>query len=254
MGTAAVWLRAELRRRWRRQLALALLVGLVGGVVLVCAAGARRTVSAHDRFAAAQALPDIELQASVMTPEGLDRVATSIGYYEVVFRWARGTDVALSSDRLRLAFLLDSVAVAPPDVASLDLIKGYPGLLAAFLSLLALLALVHSLVVSVRSRRRQLAVLRAVGLTRGQVVRAVAVQGLAIAAVGVLVGTPVGVALGRAVWQVHADRLGVAVAQRVPAGLLALAAVATVLVAAAIAIITGSRATRSTPGASLRGE
>jgi len=35
---------------------------------------------------------------------------------------------------------------------------------------------------------------------------------------------------------------------------LALSAVATVLVAAAIAIITGSRATRSTPGASLRGE
>ena len=51
---AAVWMRAraELRRRWRATLLLAMLVGLAGGVVLAALAGARRTDSAVDRFLA----------------------------------------------------------------------------------------------------------------------------------------------------------------------------------------------------------
>jgi hypothetical protein len=51
---AAVWARAraELRRRWRASVLLAVLVGLAGGVVLAAAAGARRTDSAMDRFLA----------------------------------------------------------------------------------------------------------------------------------------------------------------------------------------------------------
>jgi hypothetical protein len=51
---AAVWLRAraEVRRRWRATVLLAVLVGLTGGVVLAAVAGARRTGSAMDRFLA----------------------------------------------------------------------------------------------------------------------------------------------------------------------------------------------------------
>jgi hypothetical protein len=52
---AAVWLRlvAELRARWRGTLALVLLLGFVGSVVLAAAAGARRTSTAPDRLLAA---------------------------------------------------------------------------------------------------------------------------------------------------------------------------------------------------------
>ena len=48
---AAVWAvaRADLRGRWRGLLALALLVGIMGGVVLAAAAGARRTQTAMPR-------------------------------------------------------------------------------------------------------------------------------------------------------------------------------------------------------------
>lgn len=49
---AVVWfrLRAVGRQRWRAWLALALLVGLGGGIVLGALAGARRTDSAYGRF------------------------------------------------------------------------------------------------------------------------------------------------------------------------------------------------------------
>lgn len=49
---AAVWLRlrGDARKRWRSWTALALLIGLGGGVVIASLSGARRTESAYDRF------------------------------------------------------------------------------------------------------------------------------------------------------------------------------------------------------------
>src|SRR5438045_28593 len=51
---AAVWIaaRSQLRRRWGATVALILLVGLAGGVVLAAIAGASRTETAMKRFAA----------------------------------------------------------------------------------------------------------------------------------------------------------------------------------------------------------
>jgi ABC-type antimicrobial peptide transport system permease subunit len=46
MTTAWLTLRADIRRRWPALLSLALLLGLIGGVVLAAAAGARRTDTA----------------------------------------------------------------------------------------------------------------------------------------------------------------------------------------------------------------
>jgi len=46
----ATRLRTELRSRWRAWGAVALLIGLVGGVVLTTAAGARRTDTAYARY------------------------------------------------------------------------------------------------------------------------------------------------------------------------------------------------------------
>ena len=43
-------LRAELRQQWRAWLALALLLGVIGGIALTAAAGARRTDTAYPRF------------------------------------------------------------------------------------------------------------------------------------------------------------------------------------------------------------
>src|SRR5262245_18997162 len=50
MGAVWLRLRAELRRQWRTGLALAVLLGLIAGIALTAAAGARRTDTAYPRF------------------------------------------------------------------------------------------------------------------------------------------------------------------------------------------------------------
>ena len=50
MGAVWMRLRAELRQQWRTWLALALLLGVIGGIALTAAAGARRTGTAYPRL------------------------------------------------------------------------------------------------------------------------------------------------------------------------------------------------------------
>jgi hypothetical protein len=61
----AVWLRlrSELRGRWSSVLALGLIVGMVGGVVIAAVAAARRTDSAYDRFVVATGSPHAAVYA-----------------------------------------------------------------------------------------------------------------------------------------------------------------------------------------------
>jgi hypothetical protein len=59
MGAAWVFLRAELRRRWRAWLSVALLAGAFAGVATAAAAGARRTDSAYPRLLAWSKAPDM---------------------------------------------------------------------------------------------------------------------------------------------------------------------------------------------------
>ena len=54
-----MFFRAELRRRWRAWLALALIVGAFAGVVEAAAAGARRTDAAYPSLLAWSRAPDL---------------------------------------------------------------------------------------------------------------------------------------------------------------------------------------------------
>ena len=69
----AVWMlaRHELRGRWRSTIALAVLVGLVGAVVLASVAGARRTLSSLDRFEDSSRASDVEINAGGVSAEKL---------------------------------------------------------------------------------------------------------------------------------------------------------------------------------------
>src|ERR1043165_5768756 len=62
---AAVWVRvrADLRRDWRALVALAAIVGLMGGIALATFAGARRTDTAVSRFLKWSGPTDGQVQA-----------------------------------------------------------------------------------------------------------------------------------------------------------------------------------------------
>ena len=63
MSALRIWFRAEFRRRWRGWVALSLLVGLTGGVVIGAVAGAERTDTAYDRFLQEMNPYDVVVQA-----------------------------------------------------------------------------------------------------------------------------------------------------------------------------------------------
>jgi ABC-type antimicrobial peptide transport system permease subunit len=94
--------------------------------------------------------------------------------------------------------------------------------------------------------------LKVLGFVKSQVVSTVAWQATALALVGVVVGVPLGVVIGRAVWNAFAHNLGVVPVSVVPA-LLVVGLAAGVMVAAnIIAIGPALVATRSKPGDLLR--
>jgi hypothetical protein len=79
-----------------------------------------------------------------------------------------------------------------------------PFALGAFLAVLAMGAIGHALAVAVSRRRHELAVLRALGMTRQQTRLAVATQGTVLGLAGLAFGIPLGLILGRVIWRVVA--------------------------------------------------
>ena len=141
-----------------------------------------------------------------------------------------------------------------PDLTDLERVGYLPGLLAGLVALLALATVTHALVTSVRRRRRDLAMLKTLGFTRGQVSQTVAWQATTFALVAALAGLPVGIAVGRWAWRLVADQLGVAAGPVVPtASVLAIAAGA-LLAANLAAAGPGWAAARIRPAIVLRSE
>ena len=118
-------------------------------------------------------------------------------------------DPAVVLDRLQTAAGADGALIAPALARSaegeLQQIRRLPVFLAWFLAVLAVGAIGHALATAIRRRRRDLAVLRAVGMTRWQCRGVVMTQASVLALVGVVVGVPLGVALGRTLWRYYAD-------------------------------------------------
>jgi len=64
-----------------------------------------------------------------------------------------------------------------------------------------------TLVSSLRRRRREFAVLKTLGFSSGQLFGAVAVQASVIAVIGLLIGIPSGIAIGRWLWVLFARQI-----------------------------------------------
>jgi putative ABC transport system permease protein len=144
-------------------------------------------------------------------------------------------------------------AVPPPEVRDLSGVSGLPLILAFVLMLLACGIIAHTLLTSVRRRRRDLAILKTVGFVTSQVRATVAWQATALACAGLLVGVPLGLLAGRWAWILFASQVAIVPAPVIsPLTLLAIPAV--LLLANAIAAIPARSAARTQPAVILRSE
>jgi FtsX-like permease family len=144
-------------------------------------------------------------------------------------------------------------AVPPPEVRDLSGVSGLPLILAFVLMLLACGIIAHTLLTSVRRRRRDLAILKTVGFVASQVRATVAWQATALACAGLIVGVPLGLLAGRWAWILFASQVAIVPAPVIsPLTLLAIPAV--LLLANAIAAIPAWSAARTQPAVILRTE
>jgi hypothetical protein len=142
----------------------------------------------------------------------------------------------------------------PAQIVDYRSIGTTPVLLAAALAAGAVGALAVTLITSVRRRRRDLAILKTLGLTRRTAAAAVVYQASVDAIVGVIVGIPLGILLGRELWILFARDINAVPYPTVPVGALALVGVGTIVIAILTATWPGRSAARTSPGLTFRAE
>ena len=120
--------------------------------------------------------------------------------------------------------------------------------LAGFLVLLGLGAVAHTLASGARRRARDVAVLRALGLTPRQAGACVAWQATTIGVIAIALGVPLGVLVGRQVWRLVADSLSFVYRGPLASG-AAMIAVPAVLIAMAALAVWPARLTSRVPTA-----
>jgi ABC-type antimicrobial peptide transport system permease subunit len=142
----------------------------------------------------------------------------------------------------------------PPEIDNLQRIRRLPLGVAAFLLVLGVAAVGYGLASSVRRRRRDIAVWRALGMTTGNARTAVLAEATTIALVGTVAGVPVGIVLGRLSWKAISDRIPLAFVAPLAVGALALVVAIAFVLANVLAILPGRHAARLRPAAVLRAE
>jgi putative ABC transport system permease protein len=125
---------------------------------------------------------------------------------------------------------------------------------AVFLPVLGAVAVGHLLVTSVQRRRRDFAILKAVGFRRAQVSATVVAQATTVAGVGALLGLLAGLVVGRVLWRATAGRVGLLPSVAFPVAALAGVVVATIVIVNVVAWFPARHAARTRPAVLLRAE
>ncbi len=144
---------------------------------------------------------------------------------------------------------------APPtNLVNFGEAVNFPLIFAVVLIVFGVATLLHFLVMSVVRRRREVSLLKALGFVRRQIALAVSWQTTTIAVIGIIVGVPLGIAVGRLVWQVFATNLGVLPVSVVAALVLAAVGVGTLVAANLLAVGPALYASHSHPADALKAE
>jgi hypothetical protein len=201
-----------------------------------------------------QALAD----GASMTGAGLSRIFDNNNSSNrfLVGRFTPGSDHAAVEHRIAAVPGLGKPAIStvPVEIDRLRHISWLPAMLAALLTVLALLAVGHAVVTGVRRRRRDLALLKTLGFTRAQVRATVAWQTTTLAAVGLIIGIPTGLVVGKLVWSLVANGLGVTTTIAIPVLALLVVVPCVLVLANLIALFPARAAAHTRPAVALHSE
>jgi len=245
----------------------------VGQTVTVTVSGKRRV----DRIVGRAVFPNFGQgsftptdlgEGAVTTAAGLGQPAAAAGqptgYEFALLRFAGGPQRAAHIAAFRRSMSGTCRAIEEPacvvtdqrpngvvDYARIDAV---PEALAAVLAVLGLAVLGQFIVVSGRRRRRDFAILKALGLTRRQVRVITAWQVSIVTGLALAAGIPLGVAAGHWTWAVFAGSLGIPADFVMPLPLVLFMVPAVLLSANAVAFWPAKAVARVSPARVLRAE
>ena len=147
---------------------------------------------------------------------------------------------------------LATTPIVPTSLLNFGQAVNFPLIFGIMLAVSGAATLVHLLAVSVARRRHEIGLLKALGFENRQIASVVAWQATTLAVVGILVGVPLGVVIGKAVWIAFANNLGVVPVAVVQIWLLSALSGGVLVVANLLAVLPALAATRSRPGDLLR--
>ncbi|MGI9119041.1 MAG: ABC transporter permease [Acidimicrobiales bacterium] len=186
-------------------------------------------------------------EGGVVTLEGLRRIDpdATLGAAAVRLRPGATTDVV---QRLTGETGVTAAPFDPPStVLNLARVRSTPFLVAIALGALGVLSLAHQLILSARRRRRDLAVLRALGADRRWVTGVLHWQVTVLASAVVVLAAPLGIAAGRIVYQAFIDRIGAGYGTSIPFALLGAILVALLVLGNLAAVVPARQARHEHP-------
>ncbi len=149
-----------------------------------------------------------------------------------------------------------SIREATPqvDVRNLGHLRAVPWLISALIAILALATLVHALATIVARNRTNLAVLAALGLTRGQRRGVGVFASAALVFVGIVIAIPIGLIAGNLIWRAVTRQNGLPAHPVVAWSTLVAAPIGALVIAAVVALLAARGTLRMTPSEQLRVE
>lgn len=142
----------------------------------------------------------------------------------------------------------------PSDIVSLARLRSLPVALASVLVVLVAFTVLHAMIVAVRRRRRDIAVLQALGSTSGELTSVGVWQGVTIGLAGLLFGLPLGIVIGRWFWTLLANAFGTLAEPVVPLFGVAALAIGVLLLTATAGVVPIRRGLRLRPAEVLHSE
>jgi ABC-type antimicrobial peptide transport system permease subunit len=150
--------------------------------------------------------------------------------------------------------LYASPPIVPTSLINFGEAVNFPLFFGVIVAIFGAATIAHLLVVSVSRRRRETGLLKVLGFTNRQVLSAVAWQATTLTLLGIVIGVPLGLVAGRAIWKLFAGQIGVVPVATVSVWLIVAIVAGLIVITNLLALGPALAAVRTKPGRLMYGQ